>query len=544
MDTGNFVLGVVAENGYLPPRELCIIENFCPNVFSSPEQLSTSWKNTSQKTKEIIHGNKNKGRKIYFGNCRISDIGSTTYAVNKLKIPENDLSCINYEDKYVSKARCYIPFYKKKDLFALMYGIHGDHFIPNYDECGNFQYITIPRSNEHKDRQKYLDTLFSFIDEIDICGIKRYFFIKNDQKCLAFLRNGKEKKSLQKYASLIKDNNAILCIKNEFPFMTMRQISYMCHNAFLNKKTIIEIIQDKKKDIERKKKLAQKKEEVQKSKYSQIFGQYISDNDLYNTDISIEEHEIFIDRCKQREEEIDHSVLSYYIKRHVCKDEQNLDISFAEIEKRAEKYRERYEEFEKSEYANYIRSYFSSTNYLDINVPFREFEEKAKKAIDRRSTLEKALHDKGLYLRADSSVCHDYLNFIRDDLDEVVGIMQEMDWFFKYTRYPLYIGRYYENLRDNREFYDYDDDYDDDIDTKSRGEVSYDCKVQALRQFMGMRNKPRDEFYRQMEELRDEAYIQNPKKQQRQYAYIDRKEKEYERVQATPILERVIRLYS
>lgn len=77
-------------------------------------------------------------------------------------------------------------------------------------------------------------------------------------------------------------------------------------------------------------------------------------------------------------------------------------------------------------------------------------EEQAVAAAARTKGLWDALRAKRLELRRNSRVCSDYLAGRRDDMAEVVNIMEEMDWYFKNTRYGRYMRRQHEDYRDLR----------------------------------------------------------------------------------------------
>jgi hypothetical protein len=63
----------------------------------------------------------------------------------------------------------------------------------------------------------------------------------------------------------------------------------------------------------------------------------------------------------------------------------------------------------------------------------------------RENELVAALGERGLCLRSDSSLCDQYIEGESyKSLAEIVDIMHEMDFYFKYTRYPLIKDRMYE----------------------------------------------------------------------------------------------------
>ena len=94
----------------------------------------------------------------------------------------------------------------------------------------------------------------------------------------------------------------------------------------------------------------------------------------------------------------------------------------------------------------------------------------------------------GLNLRSDSTVCQDYINSRRDDIDEVVEIMREMHFFFTHTRYPQIIKKAYDaHFRNRNTYYDeYSDDSfdsDDSHESLDRTGKSHNAKVNAMIHF-------------------------------------------------------------
>lgn len=68
----------------------------------------------------------------------------------------------------------------------------------------------------------------------------------------------------------------------------------------------------------------------------------------------------------------------------------------------------------------------------------REKEEKQKRMQARKTELEARLEEVGLTLRADSKICQSYVDHSCMDIDYVVSIMKEQDWYFRCTQYPKF----------------------------------------------------------------------------------------------------------
>ena len=80
----------------------------------------------------------------------------------------------------------------------------------------------------------------------------------------------------------------------------------------------------------------------------------------------------------------------------------------------------------------------------------------------RFQTLTKLLNAKELTLRSDSVLCSKYLNGSDEKtVEEVVQIMDEMNWFFQNTNYSINMRLYDENRRNNRR-HNYYRNYDSD----------------------------------------------------------------------------------
>lgn len=70
-----------------------------------------------------------------------------------------------------------------------------------------------------------------------------------------------------------------------------------------------------------------------------------------------------------------------------------------------------------------------------INNKTKRILNKSDKINKRRELLTEKLKEQKLTLRSDSAVCDDYINGIRDDINEVVNIMVEMNYYMTKTNY-------------------------------------------------------------------------------------------------------------
>lgn len=89
---------------------------------------------------------------------------------------------------------------------------------------------------------------------------------------------------------------------------------------------------------------------------------------------------------------------------------------------------------------------------------YKRQETKAKQRQDRETALRLELLKYDLYIRNDSRVCNEYIQTGSgpngENLQDVVEVMREMDWFFKHTNYRHVFQNIKDEYRWNREWYD------------------------------------------------------------------------------------------
>jgi hypothetical protein len=101
------------------------------------------------------------------------------------------------------------------------------------------------------------------------------------------------------------------------------------------------------------------------------------------------------------------------------------------------------------------------SNYSDFTNEEREKYENSTMTLEnfrngligqknRRTALVKKLEEKGLQLRGDSKLCKQYIKRGEGDLQYIVDVMEEMDWFYKNTKY----AKFYKEAKD-REYEDW-----------------------------------------------------------------------------------------
>jgi hypothetical protein len=112
-----------------------------------------------------------------------------------------------------------------------------------------------------------------------------------------------------------------------------------------------------------------------------------------------------------------------------------------------------YSEFTNEEQEKYVNSTMTLENFRNQLI-----EQK-----NRKTELIEKLAEKGLQLRDDSKLCKSYIKRGEGDLQHIVNVMEEMDWFYKNTKYAKFYkeakDREYENWRSYRgwgESFEYD----------------------------------------------------------------------------------------
>lgn len=139
-------------------------------------------------------------------------------------------------------------------------------------------------------------------------------------------------------------------------------------------------------------------------------------------------------------------------------------------------------------YSAYINCTDTSTN-LSITNDLDTLVKYIKEKEFRFEDLNSKLNVKGLVLRSDSVLCSKYLEGNDDySCDEIVDIMEQMNWFFSHTNYSYYCRKYAENKKKSRYSLNYNYDYDynskycnySDSDSNSNSECSYYNKKKEI----------------------------------------------------------------
>jgi hypothetical protein len=136
------------------------------------------------------------------------------------------------------------------------------------------------------------------------------------------------------------------------------------------------------------------------------------------------------------------------------------------------------------------KKYGDYDNYIKIKK-LKELEQKIyqeniiKEINNRKLLLINMLKKHNLQLRDDSLLCNNYIQNNIGDPEEIVKIMVEMDFYFKYTDYSDLIYEYTSNYIDYRKHYIYDDYgyFNIKLSQKEKNNLSEQAKKEALNQW-------------------------------------------------------------
>lgn len=114
---------------------------------------------------------------------------------------------------------------------------------------------------------------------------------------------------------------------------------------------------------------------------------------------------------------------------------------------------------ENGAFTSYVNGHIDNIDQA-VEIIYKKSQKKKMKE-DRTKNLRNKLKVKGLELRSDSHVCKEYISGHRDDIDEVVTIMLEMQYFMRKTNYKSILNGLINNYKDTiRSMYgrvDYDE---------------------------------------------------------------------------------------
>lgn len=484
-DKAQLVLSLVAEGGYLAPRDLFVCQTFCPHVFVSLAQHAMAWKNTRDRF--LSTASEHVGESVSFiypKKDKFRVLASTTFAKQKLKLTDEDLEPLDFEMVYIRAARDYFPFSHRRDLYERMLLKFGLDFLPDEKNEG----IILPRcARLYKTRWEYLMHIFSFLDEMT-----RFGFLRQNAPTRAFLLNGKNKKKIQAYAQRLREENIYATLQQTFPAISRRERSTVCAKIYDHPHTdTASLLQEHRLYRQHQDALRARQHQVESSPYARELHRLIDPRRLYDVEHQDFVHlEAFARKYQQREADIHASPWREMLQTYVCPSyriAQTLDISMEELNARARAYAQRHDDLHSSPWASDIKARFSLSVCMDLSVPLASLEDEVRQLKTRRAQLDARLREKGLAIRQDSTTCRDYIEKRRDDIDQVVAIMEEMHWFFTYTDYADIISSYYASFCDYRD-YRYDSESDDEREWKSRGEISQECKARAFRKFWHLRH--------------------------------------------------------
>lgn len=119
----------------------------------------------------------------------------------------------------------------------------------------------------------------------------------------------------------------------------------------------------------------------------------------------------------------------------------------------------------KNKYDKKINKFINCPTKKDVNKFIKKIIEKE----NRYSSLEEKLKSRGLELRSDSKLCNNFLQGSNEySIDEIVDIMEQMNWFFTHTDYSSYCNEFSSQRRN----YEYDYYYDKDEYNEERSKYA------------------------------------------------------------------------
>ena len=463
-DKGHQVLSLLAENGFLEARDLFVCQHFIPQLFVSYEQIRTAWRNTSQRYylteyPYLAKYQSNLGENFDIPRDEKFDkLKSTTYAKQKLKLTEDDIEHLKYEFVYIKAASAYFPFYRRKDLFPLMYLKHGVDMIVDLDENNQINNIILPRNIQlYRSRFDNLMKLFSFMNEYGI-NMKSSIFINQNVYTRKYLQNGKNMRDLELYVERIIEYNLIHDMKGffgvSFSYKIMKYIESL-HDLLVSQmdkneiKEIIKVQLDKwKEERDHKLKILCRKNDIEESPHRQDLKKLIPNDMLYDHTRDLN---VFIEYVKKYNEKsllISQSKLKGYITKFMNYDinMKNIDDPIEDIFSEAQKYADRNKAINKSPYKKEIIQCFNYYSRFDLNNEMSHLETVARKRQEenrRRNTLIEKMRESNLdyeiideskyysYCFYPSKLVTDLIKGVKNNYEEVIDELEEAEFFRK-----------------------------------------------------------------------------------------------------------------
>jgi len=250
--------------------------------------------------------------------------------------------------------------------------------------------------------------------------------------------------SLDKYHHAYKKYYRLFSVNDVFEYIIYKYKGATNLRAFIQtkldkkQKRAITMIENKQKNLEKKNERSNVVKKILQEKnmkmYSNLYicDQYI-DGSIKNTDDFVKKIEKYDNKMKMLKNR----------KLDLIKILNEKDIIYDE-----------YGAFE-----NYINGYIDNIDEA-VAIIYKNSQKKRKKE-ERTKNLRNKLKEKGLELQSDSHVCKEYISGNRDDIEDVVTIMLEMQYFVTKTNYKSILNGLINNYKDTiRSMYGHVDYYE------------------------------------------------------------------------------------
>jgi hypothetical protein len=155
------------------------------------------------------------------------------------------------------------------------------------------------------------------------------------------------------------------------------------------------------------------------------------------------------------------------------------------------------EYYSESEIHNICVIYVKGHEETNIHALIQIYIDTQKRKRERTILLTEKLKQYGLEFRKDSKICKNYIDAERDDLNDVVLIMRQMDWLYKHTQYQGYMTRAVRRWQEEvRYLYGYlqQSEYEALLEM-ALPDLSEGAKIKAIQRYHNKREVP--EFLRE-----------------------------------------------
>jgi hypothetical protein len=140
-----------------------------------------------------------------------------------------------------------------------------------------------------------------------------------------------------------------------------------------------------------------------------------------------------------------------------------------------------------NKYGSYV-NYINQQNRIKLEKKIQQ-EKKVIEKNKRKQDILQLLKENNLQLRDDSILCNNYIDYDIGNINEIVTIMIEMDFYFKYTNYANIFYNEKSNYIYNMHSYNFYGNSYYSLSNEEKNEISTSSKKKALKQwFMNQQN--------------------------------------------------------